>query len=97
MDELEGLGRFREVRPPSVDRTHMTASRCFCGTSAPGVNSNWRQVTNTIPVLVTAMSQFWLPWTPSEMRWIRNVRPPSVDVASSIALLPLPVKRAQQT
>lgn len=60
MNSLATAG-FVNVAPPSVDFAHAIASVCFLP------NVNWRQVTNTVPVRVTATSQNWLPWMPSEI------------------------------
>jgi hypothetical protein len=84
---------FEYVRPPSVDLTHATPS--FCTLLWPGANSNWRHATNTVPFRITAMSQNWLPWTPSETFWMSNVRPPSVERATCTLLLPALWNRVQ--
>jgi hypothetical protein len=85
---------FVNVAPPFVDFAQTTASRCC----APRPE-NERQATKTVPLLVTAMSQNWLPWIESEIFWgCEYVSPPSVEREKKTPLLPeTPVKRAQQT
>src|SRR6266508_1637764 len=77
--KLAAIAGFVNELPPSVDFAQATPLSCVWPWL--GLNENCRHATNTVPFLVTATSQNWLPCTPSEIFCTLKLRAWSVEVA----------------